>query len=193
MSDVEPIEPSSDGMEVLTFGHGTADAGGIIDLLRAAGVTRLVDVRTAPGSRRNPEVARSAMEQWLPDAGIGYRWDKRLGGWRKAGPDSPDTALENRSFRGYAEHMRTSEFAAGIGDLVADAAADRTAVMCAETVWWRCHRKLIADFLVLVHGVDVRHVLHDGTLPEHRPSPEARLVRNEPRLIYDAGQAHLDV
>jgi uncharacterized protein (DUF488 family) len=180
-------------MEVLTFGHGTADAERIIDLLRGAGVTRLVDVRTAPGSRHNPHVARSAMEQWLPDAGIGYRWDKRLGGWRKARPDSPDAALEHRAFRGYAEHMRTAEFGAGIDDLVADAAGDRTAVMCAESVWWRCHRKLIADFLVLARDVQVRHVMHDGTLPEHRPSPEARLLPNDGQLIYDAGQAQLDV
>jgi uncharacterized protein (DUF488 family) len=180
-------------MEVLTFGHGTADAARIVDLLRGAGVTRLVDVRTAPGSRHNPHAARSAMERWLPDAGVDYRWDKRLGGWRKSRPDSPDTALRNRAFRGYAEHMRTAEFGAGIDDLLAEAVEGHIAVMCAEAIWWRCHRKLIADFLVVARDVDVRHLMHDGRLQEHPPSPEARLDPSGGVLFYDAGQAALDV
>src|SRR5690606_12865717 len=96
---------------VLTFGHGTADADRIVELLHGAGVRQLVDVRTAPGSRRNPHVARSEMERWLPAAGIAYRWERRLGGWRKSSPDSPDSALRNDQFRGYAGHMRSPKFA----------------------------------------------------------------------------------
>lgn len=175
-------------MWILTFGHGTADAEDMTRLLRGAKVDRLVDVRTAPGSRRNPDATRAAMSEWLPAAGIGYRWEKRLGGWRKPLPDSPDTALRNAAFTGYAGHMRSAEFRAAIADLLAGAAESTTAVMCAESVWWRCHRKMIADFLVLVHRIEVRHLMHDGTLRPHRPSPEARLIAERRELVYDAGQ-----
>jgi uncharacterized protein (DUF488 family) len=178
-------------MRVLTFGHGTADVEAMTRLLRDAGVRRLVDVRTAPGSRHNPDATRDAMSRWLPAAGMDYRWDKRLGGWRKPNPDSPDTALRNRAFSGYAGHMRSPEFLAAIDDLLAGAAEQPTTVMCAESVWWRCHRKMIADFLVLVREVEVRHLLHDGTLRSHRPSPEARLASEGRLLVYDAGQPPL--
>ncbi len=173
------------GLHVVTFGHGTADAETMTRLLRAAEVRRLVDVRTAPGSRRNPDAARAAMADWLPRAGIDYRWDERLGGWRRLPPDSPDIALRNESFRGYAGHMRTEEFRATVDRLLTDAAAGLTAVLCAESVWWRCHRKMIADFLVLVHHVDVHHLMHDGTLRPHRPSPQARPIPDERALVYD--------
>lgn len=176
---------------VLTFGHGTADAGEMTRLLHGAGVRRLVDVRTAPGSRHNPDAGRDAMARWLAEAGIEYRWEKRLGGWRKPPPDSPDTALRNRSFGGYAAHMRSAEFRAAIDDLLADAAEAPTAVMCSESVWWRCHRKMIADFLVLVRGVEVRHLMHDGALRPHRPSPQARRLPERDVMVYDAGQVPL--
>jgi uncharacterized protein (DUF488 family) len=172
-------------MRVLTFGHGTSDATEMTRLLHDAGVRRLVDVRTAPGSRRNPDATRDAMSHWLPEAGIGYRWDQRLGGWRKPRPDSPDTALRNRAFSGYAGHMRTPEFLAAVDDLLNTASAEPTTVMCAESVWWRCHRKLIADFLVLTREIEVRHLMHDGTLRVHRPSPEARLLPEPRTLVYD--------
>src|SRR5579875_276941 len=103
---------------VLTFGHGTAGAGRMTELLHGAMVRRLVDVRTAPGSRHNPDATRAAMSVWLPAAGIGYRWDKRLGGWRKSPPGSPDIALRQRAFSGYAAHMRTPEFLAAVDDLL---------------------------------------------------------------------------
>ncbi|MER7014987.1 DUF488 domain-containing protein [Saccharopolyspora sp. NPDC000359] len=179
-------------LRVLTFGHGTADAGGVTELLHGAGIRQLVDVRTAPGSRRNPDAARAAMSRWLPEAGIGYRWESRLGGWRRAHPDGPDTALRNKSFRGYAEHMRSAEFRAAVDDLLAAAATELHAVMCAESLWWRCHRKLISDHLVLVRGVEVGHLMHDGKVRSHRPSPEARVVAERGVLIYDAGQPPLD-
>ncbi|MFF7975012.1 DUF488 family protein [Streptomyces sp. NPDC007905] len=178
-------------MQLLSFGHGTADAMEMTRLLQGAGVRRLVDVRTAPGSRHNPDANRDAMAQWLPQAGIAYRWDKRLGGWRKARPDTPDTALRNRAFAGYAAHMRSSEFLSAIDELLTEASGDRTAVMCAETLWWRCHRKMIADFLVLSLEVRILHLMHDGTLHRHLPSPEARLLPERGLLVYDAGQCPL--
>ncbi len=143
----------------------------------------LVDVRTAPGSRHNPDTAREAMAHWLPEAGIGYRWEPRLGGWRRVKGASPDVGLRNESFRSYAGYMRSEDFRDGIDALLADAAERQTAVMCAETVWWRCHRKLIADYLTLVRGVPVRHLMHDGKLREHRPTAEARLDGDV--LVYD--------
>ncbi|GAA1822398.1 DUF488 domain-containing protein [Actinomadura chokoriensis] len=180
-----PLPGSLDGMEpLLTFGHGTAGREELAALLGGAGVRSVVDVRTAPGSRRNPDVRRDALEEWLPAAGIGYRWDKRLGGFRRAAPDSPDTFWRNDSFRGYAGHTRDPDFAAAMDDLLPEAEGTRTAVMCSESVWWRCHRRLIADFAVLARGRPVLHLAHDGRLTEHPPTPGARL-RDDGLLVYD--------
>ena len=175
---------------LLTFGHGTATAERMTELLRGADVAVLVDVRTAPGSRRHPHVARAELERWLPEAGIAYRWDKRLGGFRKAAPDSPDTVWREDMFRGYAAHMRTGDFRAAMDEVLAQADTDRTVVMCAESLWWRCHRRLLADFAVAARGVPVRHLLHDGRIEEHRLSPGLRR-RDDGLLVYDAGQASL--
>src|ERR1700745_178701 len=155
---------------LLTFGHGTPTAERMTQLLQGAGVAVLVDVRTAPGSRRHPHVARAELERGLPEAAISSRWDKRLGGFRKAAPDSPDTAWREDMFRGYAAHMRTEGFQAVMDEVLAQADVDSTAVMCAESLWWRCHRRLIADFAVASRGVPVRHLLHDGRVEEHRLS-----------------------
>src|SRR5437868_13081411 len=114
---------------LLTFGHGTAAADRSTELRRTADVAVLIDVRTALGSRRHPHVARAELERWLPEAGISYRWDKRLGGFRKADPDSPYTAWREDMFRGYAAHMRTEGFQAAMDEVLAQADADRTAVM----------------------------------------------------------------
>ncbi|HLR99732.1 MAG TPA: DUF488 domain-containing protein [Mycolicibacillus parakoreensis] len=168
---------------MVTFGHGTADAATITTLLHGASVAQLVDVRTAPGSRHNPDSRREAMAQWLPAAGIGYRWEPRLGGWRRGGDAGPDVGLRNKSFRSYAGYMRGEQFRAAIAELLAGARRERAAIMCAETVWWRCHRKLIADYLTLVCGIEVRHLMHDGALRAHRPTAEARVAG--PVLVYD--------
>src|SRR4029077_19089978 len=140
---------------LLTFGHGTATAGRMTELLRSAGVAVLIDVRTAPGRRRHSHVAARELAWLLPGAGISYRWDKRLGGFRKAAPDSPDTAWREDMFRGYAAHMRTEAFQAAMDEALTQADADRTVVMCAESLWWRCHRRLLADFAVASRGVPV--------------------------------------
>jgi uncharacterized protein (DUF488 family) len=176
---------------LFTFGHGTASADDIVARLRAAGVALLVDIRTAPGSRRNPHVARTEMQRWLPEHGIRYRWDKRLGGWRRPRPDAPDTALRNRAFAGYAAHMRSPEFRAAVDELLAEAADRQVAVMCAESLWWRCHRRLLADYVTIARGAAVLHLMPDGSQQPHVPSDLARL-REDGLLVYDAGQRPLE-
>ena len=176
--------------ELLTFGHGTATKDEILRLLRSAGVTNLVDVRTAPGSRRNPDVAKAALERWLPSENIAYRWEKRLGGFRKLAPDSPDLMVKNESFRAYAGHMRTPEFIEAADALEEEARSRRSAIMCGESVWWRCHRRMIADFLQLTRGTDVRHLMHDGSTVRHQPIAGVR-VRDDGLLVYDGGQQTL--
>src|SRR5690625_3553589 len=129
------------------------------------------------------------MERWLPEQNIGYRWDKRLGGWRKVAPDSPDTAVRHPSFRAYAGHMRSPEFLAGIADLLdlATNAQGAVAIMCSETVWWRCHRRMIADYLVLACELPVHNLMPGGKLTPDSPMPAARVAPGPtgPELIYD--------
>lgn len=172
---------------VRTVGHGTSDADELGELLRGAGVTELVDVRRYPGSRRHPQFSSEAMATWLSEHGIGYRHLESLGGRRKLAPDSPNIGLRNEQFRAYADHMATEEFAAGVEDLLRDAGDQSVAVLCAESVWWRCHRRLLADHLVLVNDVVVEHLFHDGRLTRHEPTPEAR--RAGDHLVYDVGLA----
>ncbi|MEU4053286.1 DUF488 domain-containing protein [Streptomyces olivaceus] len=173
---------------LVTFGHGTAGRSELAALLRDAGVTAVVDVRTAPGSRRDPDLLRERLTRWLPEEGLGYRWERRLGGFRKPAPDSPDVVWRNASFRGYAAHTRTPEFVAAMDELLAQAARERSAVMCSEAVWWRCHRRLIADFAVLARDTPVDHLMHDGRLTPHSPTPGARL-RPDGLLVYDDERA----
>jgi uncharacterized protein (DUF488 family) len=175
---------------LVTFGHGTASAQRITELLHEAQVAAVVDIRIAPGSRRHPHVARAELERWLPDGGICYRWDKRLGGFRRPAPGSPDVAWREDMFRGYAGHMRTSEFLDAAAELIAEATTRRVAAMCSESLWWRCHRRLLADFVSVARGMPVRHLMHDGRLQEHRPSPGLR-VTDDGLLVYDAGQSQL--
>lgn len=171
----------SDSSALLTVGHGTHAEDAFTELLLSAGVESIVDVRIAPGSRRFPQFGRGALEQWLPAAGISYRWERRLGGLRKLPPDSPDVGLRNTSFRAYAAHMRTAEFAAAMAELAADVAAKRTAIMCSESVWWRCHRRLIADHAGLIEHWQVRHLMPEGRLADHALTAGVQVVGNELR------------
>jgi uncharacterized protein (DUF488 family) len=169
---------------LLTFGHSTAGRERIAGLLREAGVAAVVDVRIAPGSRRDPDLLRERLGGWLPAGGVGYRWEPALGGFRPLPADSPDVVWRNKSFRGYAAHTRSPEFVAAMDRLLGEAAEIRTAVMCSEAVWWRCHRRLIADFAVLARGVPVHHLMPDGRLTPHTPTPGVRL-RGDGLLVYD--------
>jgi uncharacterized protein (DUF488 family) len=151
----------------------------------SAGVDLLVDVRRFPGSRANPAVSRDALPSWLPRVDIAYRWEERLGGRRKLpATDDEDPWWQVDAFRAYAAHTRTSEFADAMADLLADAAERRVTVMCSESVWWRCHRRVVADVAALAHGIDVRHLMHDGRLTEHRPAEGARL-RTDGLVVWD--------
>ena len=175
--------------DLLTVGHGTAGEDELLRLLHGAGVRLVVDVRRFPGSRRHPHVTRAQLERWLPAGGVQYRWDPRLGGRRHvpAGDDEVDTWWQVPAFRAYAAHMRTDEFRAGLDELLTDVAARSagyTAAMCSESLWWRCHRRLIGDAVVGLHGLDVGHLGHDGRIAHHLLSAGARLT-DEGVLRYD--------
>lgn len=161
---------------LLTVGHGTLDRDDLAALLTGAAVDLLVDVRRFPGSRHNPDVSSDALAAWLPEAGIEYRWEERLGGRRRrdkgADPDA-DGWWRVEAFRAYAAHTRTPDFIAAIDDLCEDVAArGTTAVMCSEAVWWRCHRRLVADAMV-VRGYTVLEIISGGTPKEHQLTPFA--------------------
>ena len=173
---------------LFTVGHGTLSGDQFAALVASAGIHLVVDVRSAPGSRRHPHFGRLAMEQWLPAAGVAYRWEPDLGGYRRPVEGSPNTALHHPSFRGYADYMATASFAAGLRHVLDEARTRPTAVMCAETLWWRCHRRLVADAAVLLFGAEVRHLGHDGRLSAHQLTEGARLrdVRGVATVVYDA-------
>jgi uncharacterized protein (DUF488 family) len=181
---------------VYTIGHGARDMDTFLALLEGVGIRRLVDVRTAPGSRKHPQFGEDALAASLGDAGIGYVWKGReLGGWRRARPGSRHTGIRSSSFRGYADHMETVEFREALAWLVASAAESPTAAMCAESLWWRCHRRMIADALV-ASGHEVRHIMDRGKLDQHRLHPAARIENGAPvydREVDESGQARLDV
>lgn len=168
-----------------TVGHGTLPASGLVAVLQEAGVRHVVDVRAYPGSRHNPQHGQQEMEQWLPAAGIHYRWMSSLGGRRRPSSDSKHVALRHTSFRAYADHMETSEFLDGVDQLLGPASSEPTALMCSEAVWWRCHRRLIADHLALVRDVPVLHLMHDGRVGPHVPTNGVRAV--DGALVYDVG------
>jgi uncharacterized protein (DUF488 family) len=156
-----------------TFGHGTLQSDAFATTLRAAGVACAVDVRRFAGSRRNPQFGVPAMPGWLAAAGIAYRAMPDLGGRREPLPGSPNRGLRNSGFRGFADYMATPAFAAALAALLDIARERPTAIFCAETLWWQCHRKLIADAAVLLHGYEVVH-LTNATRAGHVPTPGAR-------------------
>jgi Uncharacterized conserved protein len=167
-----------------TIGHSTHTLAQVVDLLRTYAVTALVDVRTVPRSRTNPQFNREALTVDLPAAGIRYSHMPALGGLRKARIDSPNMGWRNTSFRGYADYMQTVEFETAMGQLLERAAERPTAVMCAEAVHWRCHRSLIADAAV-ARGWQVRHILNSKNAPVHSLTPFAQLQGT--RILYPPG------
>ncbi len=161
-------------LRVLTIGHSTRPLDVFAELLCAHGVEHLVDVRTVPRSRNNPQFNGETLPEALAAYGIGYTRLAGLGGLRHTHADSPNTAWRNLSFRGYADHMATPEFTSGIEALLVLAGQQQTAVMCAEAVPWRCHRSLIADALI-VRGVAVEDILSVSRRKPHCLTPFARI------------------
>jgi uncharacterized protein (DUF488 family) len=160
--------------DIATVGHGARPIEALLATLSDASVSVLVDVRRFPGSRRHPQYGREPLTAALPAGGIDYEWwGDALGGRRSPRPGSRHTGLRNAAFAGYADHMDTPEFRTAVNGLLARAAMARPAIMCAETVWWHCHRMLIADALTM-RGGTVVHLLDVGRSQPHRLSPMAR-------------------
>ena len=157
---------------IWTIGHSTRPIEEFIELLSAQGITRLVDIRTVPKSRHNPQYWHDALAASLEEVGVGYTYIKELGGLRPKRPDSPNTAWRNASFQGYADHMLTDEFHDGLEQLMTLAEAERCAIMCAEAVPWRCHRRLVADAL-LVRGFTPLEIISTAAPKEHELTPFA--------------------
>ena len=176
--------------EIWTVGHSTREAGEFIALLREHGIEILADVRRFPGSRRFPQFNEKDLRRTLEEAGIRYVHLAELGGRRPVRPDSRNLAWRNASFRGYADYMEDPAFLGGIGRLLELAGTGRTAIMCAEAVWWRCHRSLIADHLKSI-GVHVVHILGPGSVQDHPYTPAARLVGGRLSYEREAGEASL--
>lgn len=164
---------------LLTVGHGRLERDELGALLADAGVELLVDIRRFPGSRANSAAAKGAVPDLARDIGIDYHWESDLGGRRSLTADqrraSPDTWWRVEAFRAYSAYTRTAEFRAGMDRVIEDAGRRRTAVMCSESVWWRCHRRIVADVAVAVHGLQVGHLMHTGKITEHVPSDGLRL------------------
>ena len=163
------------GITVWTVGHSTRSAEEFGAILTAHEIQALVDVRSFPGSRRYPQFNRSELAESLPRLGIEYKHEPRLGGRRSPRADSHNTAWRNASFRGYADYMETDQFKAGVEELLQLAREKRVAVMCAEAVWWRCHRSLISDYLKAA-GHTVIHIIDERKSEEHPFTSAARIV-----------------
>ena len=166
---------------IFTIGHSTRTIGELIRLLQAHAVGHLVDVRTIPRSRYNPQFNLEGLHRSLADAGIGYTHLKGLGGLRHPRADSPNIGWRNAGFRGYADYMQTPEFEQHLGALLQLVVAQRVAIMCAEAVPWRCHRSLIADALT-ARGIPVEHILTDAPAKPHALTPFA--VVTDSRVTY---------
>jgi uncharacterized protein (DUF488 family) len=170
---------------IWTIGHSTRTADEFLQLLQANAIDGLADVRTIPKSRRHPHFAGEALGARLKKDGIEYRHFAGLGGLRKPRPDSPNGAWRNESFRGYADHLMTPGFASALDDLLEFGERRHVAVMCAEAVWWQCHRMLLSDAL-LARDVDVQHIMSQrgkSSVQPHRLTPFAQ-IRDDGQVWY---------
>lgn len=170
------------------MGHSTRAWPDFVALLKTQGIEAIADVRRFPASRKHPHFNREAMAKALAAEGVAYEHFPELGGRRKARADSPNSAWRNESFRGYADYMETPAFQAAMERLAMLAASRRTALMCAESVWWRCHRGLIADWLK-ARGIEVLHIIDESPPQAHPYTGAATIV--EGRLSYEGGQPRL--
>jgi uncharacterized protein (DUF488 family) len=171
-------------VRLFSVGHGSRHIDQLVDMLRSAGIRRLVDVRSRPGSRRHPQFGQEALRTSLEVAAIEYVWRKDLGGFRTSKPDSPHTGLSPDGFRGYADHMDTEEFDRAAEWLMAAGRDGPTAFMCAESAWENCHRRMLADALE-AREAEVVHLV-DGGREAHWLHPAARVDRR--RVLYDLEQ-----
>ena len=175
------------GSVISTFGHGTRSLDEMAALLSEFGIDVVADVRRFPGSRRHPHTAREVLAASLPERGIAYEWwGDELGGRRSPRPGSPNDGWNEAAFQGFADHMDSPGFIGARDRLIERSMTDAMAIMCAETLWWRCHRRLIADALH-VAGVAVTHILSSGDARPHQPT--AFLVVEDGRLLYPATAA----
>lgn len=171
---------------VYTIGHSTRSLEELIEALHAHDIKTLVDIRAFPMSRRHPHFNRENLEQELPRAGIEYVWKKELGGRRGKQPgESPNTALRNDSFRNYADYMLTAPFAAAAEEVRELADRAPTAIMCAERMWFQCHRMMVSDYFT-ANGHTVEHIDATGPTRRHQLMKEAQVI--DGRLLYNAGQ-----
>ena len=184
-----PGDEESTSLTLWTVGHSTRSSEAFLDVLAAHHIEALLDVRRFPGSRRLPQFRAEELETALAARGVAYRWLPGLGGRRRPDPDSPNVAWRHPAFRAYADHVASEEFAASMFELLVVAHGLRTAVMCAEVLWWRCHRRLIADVLTAL-GAQVVHLRDEQVSEIHRLAPPAALV--EGRLTYDADTGPAD-
>ncbi|KXK30004.1 MAG: hypothetical protein UZ01_01788 [Candidatus Brocadia sinica] len=175
---------------VLTIGHSTHTLDVFIKLLQAHGVKHVIDVRTVPRSRRNPQFNRETLPNSLKAAGIAYTHKPGLGGLRRPRPDSPNAGWRNASFRGFADYMQTPEFRENLETLTELASKDRIALMCAEALPWRCHRSLIADAL-LVREIQVEHIMNEKHRQAHKLTPWA--VINGANITYPPASAQTGI
>jgi uncharacterized protein (DUF488 family) len=167
-----------EALEIWTIGHSTRSIEEFLDALKSFRIEALVDVRSFPGSRRYPQFGSERLKASLREVGIRYEHFPELGGRRRARPDSHNLAWRNESFRGYADYMEAEAFKQGIDRLIKLARAHRTAIMCAEAVWWRCHRGLISDFLK-VKGIEVCHIIDAKQSSPHPFTTAARITAGQ--------------
>lgn len=164
--------------ELWSIGHSTHASNSFIDMLKSFEIKLVADVRSFPGSKRYPHFNREILAASLAEAGIEYQHFPELGGRRPARPDSLNVVWRNLAFRGYADYMETDSFRDGIARLIEVAALRRTVMMCAEAVWWHCHRSLIADCLK-ARGVEVKHIMASGKAADHPFTSAARITNGE--------------
>ena len=176
------------GLKIWTIGHSTRDLEDFLQLLDKNEIELVADVRSLPGSRKLPQFNSEELEKSLEGSGIGYTLIKKLGGRRKVRKDSPHTVWRHKAFRGYADYMETNDFREGLDELIELGGKRRTAFMCSEAVWWRCHRSMIADQLK-ADGAEVIHIM-DAKNAEH-PYTSAATIKNG-KLIYGSGEAESD-
>jgi uncharacterized protein (DUF488 family) len=181
--------PLGGARAIYTVGHSTRSLDQLVAVLEAAGVRRLIDVRTVPRSRRHPQFARESLAASLPERGIEYRHEQALGGFRRARPDSLNRGWRQQAFRGYADYMESAQFRAALDRVAAHALARATCLMCAEAQWWRCHRRLISDALV-VRGWSVRHLGLQADPIEHQLTLFA-VIGPDQTLTYPPVQGEL--